>query len=187
MVLSRISNSSIYQELLLFYFLLFNITNITSSKFFNVMWHFQIWNRNRDEEWRNHSLYSVSQTSVCMKLNEVFCRARLLPAHVFLMAKKPGCTQSELRKRRIYSTVLTCQRQTNKLHALLAHNRPTKAAVVTSVSDTELTATVWAKWNILVTDPRHNRLLYSCEQEYTPCKHSINSAAGQTIGANGLR
>lgn len=183
-VLSRINNSYIYQELLLFYYLLFIyllfiITTITSSKFFSVMQHFQIWRRIRDKEWRNHSLYSVSQTSVYMKLNGSFLQNQTITSMYFSNGKKPRCTQSELlRKWRINSTVLTCQWKTDKFHALLAHDRPAKAAVMTSVSDTELGATVWAKWNILITDPRHNRLLYSCEQEHTPCRYSINSLPG---------
>lgn len=34
---------------------------------------------------------------------------------------------------------------------------------MTSVSNAELTAAVWAEGDILIVDPRHNRLLYSCK------------------------
>lgn len=79
--------------------------------------------------------------------------------------------------------VLTRQRKADKLHTLLAHDRPTKAAVVTSVPNTEFVATVWAEWYILIIDPRHNRLLYSCSwgntQKNPPLnKHEIHLSVG---------
>lgn len=54
----------------------------------------------------------------------------------------------------------TCQGQTDELHTLLAHNRPTEAAVVAAVADAELIPTVWTERDILVVDPRHHGLFY---------------------------
>lgn len=55
---------------------------------------------------------------------------------------------------------LTGKRNGDKLRAALAHNGPTKPAMVSPVADSEFVPTVRAKGHILVTDPRHHRPLY---------------------------
>lgn len=70
------------------------------------------------------------------------------------------------------SVLPTCQGKANELHTLLAHNRPTEAAVVAAVTDVELIPTVWTERDILVVDPRHHGLFYCFRKNKTKDKQT---------------
>lgn len=122
-VLSRINNSCIYQKLLLFYHLLFIYYLLLQLL---VLVNFSVpWNISKSEEGTGkkkgeiiHCILVHRQVSTWNSM-EVFCRARLLPAHFFLMAKEPGCTQSELRSEELTLQYLLAKgRLTNSMHFL---------------------------------------------------------------------
>lgn len=74
------------------------------------------------------------------------------------------------------STSPTCQGKADKLHALLAHDRPAEAAVVAAVTDAELIPTVRTESDILVVDPRHHGLFYCCGKNKTKTNHTQREA-----------